>query len=189
MPFTAAIVEWFKTLGRDRHLEWTAAPDPGRALPPGTTADASYLGGGYEGVAEEPLPRPSTIPQVVFVDDNLVDRTVDQSATTDKIVLPPPPAPRGPNWHGLPPAIRDVLVERAKQDARFGVSNHDPMLWMTILGEEFGELCESVMHTRYGGHKAGPAQMRAEAIQVAAVALAMVEALDRGTWKWGSHVP
>ena len=44
--------------------------------------------------------------------------------------------------------------------------------WIVILGEEFGELCEAILNRERDN-------IRSEAIQVAAVAVAFVEYLDR----------
>jgi len=61
-----------------------------------------------------------------------------------------------------------VNVERERQDHEHppgGVSRHH---YMTILGEEFGELCRAILEN-------DDDQMRDEAIQVAAVAIAFLE--------------
>lgn len=81
-------------------------------------------------------------------------------------------------------AIESVLAERARQDAKWGEQNHEPMAWMGILGEEFGELCEAVNETHFNNgaearKKGGYANMREEAVHVAAVAISFIEALDR----------
>ncbi|ELK38867.1 hypothetical protein D478_27439, partial [Brevibacillus agri BAB-2500] len=81
-------------------------------------------------------------------------------------------------------AIRSVIEERARQDAKWGEQNHEPQLWLSILGEEFGELCQAVNETVFNNGpeervKGGYVNMRAEAVQVAAVAVAFIEALDR----------
>ncbi|MNM10450.1 hypothetical protein D3C81_205780 [compost metagenome] len=85
---------------------------------------------------------------------------------------------------GLTDAIDSVLNERTRQDAKWGEQNHEPMSWMGILGEEFGELCEAVNETHFNNgpearKKGGYLNMRAEAVQVAAVAISFIEALDR----------
>lgn len=81
-------------------------------------------------------------------------------------------------------AVNDVIDERKRQDAKWGEQNHEPQFWMGILGEEFGELCQAVNETVFNNGpeeraKGGYANMRAEAVQVAAVAVAFVEMLDR----------
>jgi NTP pyrophosphatase (non-canonical NTP hydrolase) len=83
-----------------------------------------------------------------------------------------------------PTAISSVIAERARQDAKWGQQNHDPVYWLGILGEEFGELCQAINETVFDNGpeeraKGGYANMRAEAVQVAAVAVAFVEMLDR----------
>jgi NTP pyrophosphatase (non-canonical NTP hydrolase) len=74
-------------------------------------------------------------------------------------------------------ATLDVLRERARQDGKWGEQNHDPILWSAILTEEVGEYTQAALHHRFGGHKA--VKLRDEAVQVAAVALAIIECIDR----------
>jgi|GEM_PF-1169025 len=75
-------------------------------------------------------------------------------------------------------ALEEVLAERMRQNAKWGEQNHDPITWLAILTEEVGEFSEAALHLRFGGPKA--AGLRAEAVQVAAVALQIVECIDRG---------
>lgn len=81
-------------------------------------------------------------------------------------------------------AFTSVSAERYRQDMKWGEQNHAPMEWMGILGEEFGELCQAVNETHFNNGpeeqaKGGYANMRSEAVQVAAVAISFIEALDR----------
>lgn len=80
------------------------------------------------------------------------------------------------------PALASVLAERIRQEKKWGPQNHDPFTYLTILGEEFGETCEAALHSKFGGPKASGS--REEAVQTAAVALAIVECIDRGEWQW-----
>jgi NTP pyrophosphatase (non-canonical NTP hydrolase) len=75
-------------------------------------------------------------------------------------------------------AVADVLAERRRQDVKWGEQNNDPFTFLVVLMEEVGELSEAALHTRFGGPKA--AGLRTEALHTAAVALAIVECLDRG---------
>lgn len=79
-------------------------------------------------------------------------------------------------------ALRDVLAERKRQDMKWGEQNHDPFLYLTILGEEYGETCQAALEAKFG--KGTLESLRAEAVQTAAVALAIVECLDRRKWGW-----
>ena len=81
--------------------------------------------------------------------------------------------------------IERIWEERARQDEKWGEQNHDPFAWMAILMEEVGELSQAVLHARYGGPAAFTVSK--EAVQVAAVAVAFLECLERGTWSWGNH--
>ncbi|MEX2461291.1 MAG: MazG-like family protein [Paenibacillaceae bacterium] len=86
------------------------------------------------------------------------------------------------NQHGS--AIKSVIAERKRQDAKWGQQNHDPVYWLSILGEEVGELCQAVNETVFDNGpdercKGGYRNMRMEAVQAAAVLIAFVECLDR----------
>lgn len=80
------------------------------------------------------------------------------------------------------PALQSVLTERKRQDAKWGEQNLDPITYLAVLTEEVGELAQAALHTRFGGPAA--VGLRDEAVQTAAVALAIVECLDRGKWRW-----
>lgn len=81
-------------------------------------------------------------------------------------------------------AIQSVQAERKRQDEKWGdQSGNHPFEWMSILGEEYGELCEAVNETFFKNgdkpERGGIDKMRKEAVQVAAVAVALIEALDK----------
>lgn len=74
-------------------------------------------------------------------------------------------------------AWTSVLMERERQDAKWGEQNHSRDRWFTILGEEVGEACEASLEH-------ADMSYRAEMVQVAAVALAAIESFDRSkNWK------
>ena len=74
--------------------------------------------------------------------------------------------------------LKEVSKERWKQDLKWGEQNHDGPLYLTILSEEVGEVGKAILDFRFG--KKDLEEIRAELIQVAAVAVAMIEAFDRG---------
>jgi hypothetical protein len=98
----------------------------------------------------------------------------------------------------------EVLVERCKQELKWGEQNHEPILWCAILGEEVGEVNKAALEAKFeiinafretlsimefdeasfrekmNEHYKG---LREELIQVAAVAVAFVESLDRNQLK------
>jgi hypothetical protein len=83
-------------------------------------------------------------------------------------------------------ALLDIIEERNRQDDTFGEQNHHPAYWFSILGKQMGQLGEKVVDREWAARDRKSHAldvMRWEAVQVAAVALAMVEAIDRG------HVP
>lgn len=78
---------------------------------------------------------------------------------------------------GFSQAARDVLEERAHQDAKWGKQWHQPFAWLSILGEEMGEACQAANEANW--QTGNWANYRAELIQVAATALNAVETFDR----------
>ncbi|EKR82982.1 MazG-like family protein [Leptospira interrogans] len=76
--------------------------------------------------------------------------------------------------------IQEIFREREKQDQEWEEQNHIPIEWCAILGEEVGEVNKAALetHFKYDG-KNDLSDYRKELIQVAAVALAMIECLDR----------
>jgi NTP pyrophosphatase (non-canonical NTP hydrolase) len=84
-------------------------------------------------------------------------------------------------------AVHDVISERHRQDDKWGEQNHDPFTYLTILMEEVGELAQAALHMRYGGRAAE--NLRGEAVHTAAVALAIIECIDRDEWEWPGSLP
>lgn len=69
-----------------------------------------------------------------------------------------------------------VHNERDRQEALWGQQDHTPEFWLSILGEEFGEVCTAVCEHDMENY-------RVELVQVAAVAVSMIESFDRQTDK------
>ena len=68
--------------------------------------------------------------------------------------------------------IKKILTERVRQDARWGEQNHDDFTWSVILGEEVGEVCQAILAD-------DTEQVEKELVQVAAVAVAWLECIER----------
>lgn len=68
----------------------------------------------------------------------------------------------------------EVYDERLRQDGLWGEQNHNAPMYYAILAEEFGEVAKAFLEKDMENY-------RTELVQVAAVAVAMVEAYDRGT--------
>lgn len=81
--------------------------------------------------------------------------------------------------------LEEVKQERLRQNAKWGEQNHTPIEWLAILGEEVGEANKAALetHFNYTG-KVDYSEYRAELIQVAAVAVSMIESLDRNQNKF-----
>jgi len=80
--------------------------------------------------------------------------------------------------------FEQVAKERQSQDKKWGEQNHHPMEWLAILGEEVGEANKAALEAHFAGYdRTGNLDnYREELIQGAAVAVAMVECLDRDKW-------
>ncbi len=81
-------------------------------------------------------------------------------------------------------AITAIIQERKRQDEKWGVQNHSSEWWLAILMEEVGELAQAILETHFDNgpevaHLRGVDNIRNEAIQCAAVAMAMIECIER----------
>ena len=74
-----------------------------------------------------------------------------------------------------PVVLEDVAFERMRQDERWGEQNHEDFVWGAILGEEVGEVSRAMLEDRFGAGS----NLRDELVQVAAVAIAWIECIDR----------
>lgn len=77
-----------------------------------------------------------------------------------------------------------VRMERIKQDVKWGEQNHNDLKWLSILGEEFGEVARAVNEDnpafeRLYTHDALRENLEVELVQVAAVCIAWIECLRR----------
>lgn len=71
--------------------------------------------------------------------------------------------------------LDEIKLERFLQDRKWGIQDHPDGKWALILGEEFGEACQAVLDDSCDISS----NARGELLQVAAVAVAWVEAIDR----------
>ena len=88
-------------------------------------------------------------------------------------------------------ATGDVLAEigreRERQTEKWGVQTLDPPVWLMVLGEEVGEANQAALEHLFpvldkGAAQYGPKTLeayRTDLVQVAAVAVAAIESLDR----------
>lgn len=92
--------------------------------------------------------------------------------------------------------LNEVKAERMRQNAKWGEQNHHPIEWIAILTEEVGEASKEIVDWNFANGaidvKAIPSyelqkerlnKYRTECIQIAAVAVQMVECLDRMKWR------
>ena len=74
--------------------------------------------------------------------------------------------------------LNDILNERTRQDEKWGADRtQHPAIWHTILSEEVGEVAQEVLDTTF--EDAATDNLYEELIQVAAVAVAWAEAVQR----------
>ncbi|MXV19911.1 hypothetical protein [Deinococcus xianganensis] len=87
----------------------------------------------------------------------------------------------------LDAVLHEVRGERERQDAKWGPQAHAPATWLMILAEEVGEANQAAfehLHPTFDKRavtrgRRPLSEYRDELIQVAAVAVAAIEALDR----------
>jgi hypothetical protein len=71
--------------------------------------------------------------------------------------------------------LADVLKERVRQNNKWGVQRHEDGRWLSILGEEFGEVCQALQDGMISQKETDANNKYIELIQVAAVAMAWAE--------------
>lgn len=71
-----------------------------------------------------------------------------------------------------------ISAERNRQIELWGEQRHDPGRWLAILGEEFGEVAKEVVEGLFARCDLSTDPLRAELVQLTAVAVAWLEALD-----------
>ena len=64
-----------------------------------------------------------------------------------------------------------IRMERRRQIEKWGTNHHPPDTYIRVLGEEFGEVCRAANDRQWHNY-------REELIQVAAVAVRMVQSFD-----------
>ena len=79
--------------------------------------------------------------------------------------------------------INDINDERNRQDYKWGEQRHDYPTWLTILGEEFGEVAQAMQAQKGWGKQTDSSDLYKELIQVAAVATAIAEQVLGGDSK------
>lgn len=78
--------------------------------------------------------------------------------------------------------ISCVVMERAKQDAKWGEQNHPDLEWFAILMEEVGEAAQCISEVHINPTDKSDEYydlLEYELIQIAAVAVAWVECIRR----------
>lgn len=80
-------------------------------------------------------------------------------------------------------ALKAVAAERQRQTAKWGAQDHTAARWLMILGEEYGEACRAGCDLTFPATPQNMTptvdQLRTELTHVAAVAVAMIECIDR----------
>lgn len=74
---------------------------------------------------------------------------------------------------------KQILKERARQNEKWGLQNHDNGRWLAILGEEFGEVCQAIQQGSLASKETDASNLYEELIHVAAVASAFAEQVLR----------
>ena len=79
--------------------------------------------------------------------------------------------------------FNEINKERIRQETKWGEQNHSPIEWIAILTEEVGEVAKEAVDFHFNDNEEIDYYLlhkyREELIQVAAVAVSMIESLDR----------
>jgi hypothetical protein len=74
--------------------------------------------------------------------------------------------------------LDEIFSERFRQHGKWGMQYHSLPEWITILGEEYGESCKDACDIHFG-RECPIENLRKELIQTAAVAVQMIEMIDK----------
>lgn len=77
----------------------------------------------------------------------------------------------------------DVRAELARATRKFPTWPTDPIHAGNVVSEEAGELSKAILQCVYEPHKSGIQDVRAEAIQTAAMAIRFLVSLDMYRWE------
>lgn len=80
----------------------------------------------------------------------------------------------------------NISGERDAQEAKWGNQHHSMPVWSAILTEECGEVAEAALRVAFHGEDDHLAHLREELVQVAAVAVQMIEKIDNSDWQRGT---
>ena len=75
--------------------------------------------------------------------------------------------------------LKAVAAERVAQNEKWGVQTHHPLLWFSIIGEEYGKMCHAFNEYTFDKDTAHLVDLKREATQVAAACVAMLECMER----------
>ena len=79
-------------------------------------------------------------------------------------------------------AIAEVVAEMNRQRELWGEQNHNPHIYMNILFEEVGEAAQALNEFYFKKEPKELEHLREELVQTAAVAISIVECIDRDKW-------
>lgn len=74
----------------------------------------------------------------------------------------------------------EIRKERERQDEKWGVQSHQPIIWSAILQEESGEVAKAALEELFDTDNMDTSEYREELIQCAAVCVAAIQCLDEG---------
>lgn len=93
--------------------------------------------------------------------------------------MPPPPAPSDARASVRGRIFECITLERTLQDEKWGADRDLSTPWAAVLMEEAGEVARAHLEAKHhpSGHRAGLAHLKTEPVQLAAVAVAWIEAV------------
>ena len=81
--------------------------------------------------------------------------------------------------------LQEIQAELERATRKFPTWPNDPIHAAAVIAEECGELQKAVLEAVYEPHKESRWNIRAEAIQTAAMCLRFIASLDENAYLWG----
>lgn len=75
--------------------------------------------------------------------------------------------------------LNEIAKERTRQDEKWGEQDHHPLMWFSIIGEEYGKMLRAFNKYSCEEDPNYYDEMQSKAINAAASCVAMLECIDR----------
>jgi hypothetical protein len=110
--------------------------------------------------------------------------TIEYSASDPDEGILPLPRKENDDYTDRDYVFEKIVEERTRQTERWGEDEHSPLCWTAILNKQLGAYADAALkyeHADNPGYNEG-APLYRQAVHIAAVAIAILEQMEREGW-------